>query len=192
MYRRMRQRLLKQPFARRPDALEADVDSGLSAMVCLVFEGFQQEGKPIGLAVALSNHFSQFACVKVFDGIDGVVVACVDVPGDGVFGLGGSAFFQSPGVKGRLCAGGHVHEEGGAGCQVEHLLGKAADAVYGFEGIFVGGHGIEVVLCIGFAPFPFFDKLIFDVFAGDILSGEEGREGDDKQEWKQFFHGWWF
>jgi len=30
---------LKQPFIRRPDALEADVNSRLSAVVGLVFEG---------------------------------------------------------------------------------------------------------------------------------------------------------
>ena len=192
MYRRRRQRLLKQPFTRRPDALEADVDRGLPAVVCLVFEGFQQQGEAGGLASALSCHLSQFAGVEIFDSIDSVVIAGIDVPGDGVLCLGGSAFFQSPGVKGGRCAGGQVHKKDGAGSQVEHLLGKAADAVYGFERIFAGGHGVEVVLCIGFTSFPIFGELIFDVLAGDTLGGKEGREGNDKQDRKQFFHGWWF
>jgi hypothetical protein len=54
---------------------------------------------------------------------------------------------------------------------VQHLLGEAADTVNGFKGIFVGGHGVEVIEGVGFCPFPIFYKLILDLSAGNFLGG---------------------
>jgi hypothetical protein len=65
---------------------------------------------------------------------------------------------------------------------VQHLLGKAPDAVDRFGGVLVGGHGGEIFLGVGFCPFPVINELGFDLFTADGLGGAGGGSGGEKEK----------
>jgi hypothetical protein len=167
--RRLLSASLEQSFVRGTGACQTDVDGGLTAVVGLVFESFFEKGISGGFIGTKCHQFAEFGGVEIFYALDCEIIAFGDIENDGVLCLGAGAGFDVSGGEIGFGTGSELDETNVSLCEVEHLLRETADAVDGLEGVFIGGHGIEVVERIGFCAFPVLDELFLYVGARNVL-----------------------
>ncbi len=182
------------------DAHQADIDRGLTAVVGLVLQCFEQPRIAGVCDIAHARYLAIFAWIQTFYILKGNVIAFTYIINDRILALRGGAFFDV--AVGPIdfftimpvellarrpvylfTSGDHVQEDIVPG-EVQHLLREAADTVDWPEGIFVGRHSVEVVECVCFRPLPILDELRLDLITGDGLGrcarsqAGEGNEGE--------------
>ena len=182
------------------DANQTDIDRGLTAVVSLVLQCFEQPRIAGVCDISHARNLAIFVWVQTLYVLKGNVVAFTYIIYDGILALCGGAIFEvavgpidffaiMPVVllTGHpvylFTSGDHVQEDIIPG-EVQHLLREAADTIDWPEGIFVGRHSVEVVKCVGFRPLPILDELRLDLITGDGLgrcaSGQAGERSESE------------